>query len=494
MIFSTLTKLFKKVIKDTEMDSERQAKFINQLLRGVNRFASGVTTDLLSSFEECLQDVFRLAHVSPFKTRIQLLYMVYQAIQSNLFSKLADHFYRVLYELVQSPEAFEASSVEVLFDLLYNSLQSDIELGRFAGFIHRILQTTSLLEPHTICAALVLVSKLFEANPSVQLALLSDSVLAKTKKAFGELKENGIGDDDDLEHFEDAPDSEEEEGTRNDKEPKRQEKKEEMEKKKPEVGSDSGYNPLKREPKYSGGDSLPLYELVHLRNHYHPSVSQFAEALLSKNKIDYSRNPLQDFALANFLDRLSNKTPKQKNARQAAQGPVNSAEGPITFKMVLDPKSSSEISAESMFIKRYFQEQMAREDYMAKRLERKEKKKRPEKKGEGMDGEDVDNYADELFEKELKDMGDEDEDVFEDIDDFGDDGDDDEDFNKLFADEDDGLDENEEEIEGVKVEKRHKGKPLTRKDKRESGIPLVQVKGKKKDSKKRGVFKKKTKK
>lgn len=252
MIFSTLTKLFKKVIKDTEMDSERQAKFINQLLRGVNRFASGVTTDLLSSFEECLQDVFRLAHVSPFKTRIQLLYMVYQAIQSNLFSKLADHFYRVLYELVQSPEAFEASSVEVLFDLLYNSLQSDIELGRVAGFIHRILQTTSLLEPHTICAALVLVSKLFEANPSVQLALLSDSVLAKTKKAFGELKENGIGDDDDLEHFEDAPDSEEEEGTRNDKEPKRQEKKEEMEKKKPEVGSDSGYNPLKREPKYSG--------------------------------------------------------------------------------------------------------------------------------------------------------------------------------------------------------------------------------------------------
>lgn len=54
-------------------------------------------------------------------------------------------------------------------------------------------------------------------------------------------------------------------------------------------------------------------------NHYHPYVKKYAEILVgdinkSNSTIEYEGNPLLDFNLANFLDRLTLTKPKKKDS------------------------------------------------------------------------------------------------------------------------------------------------------------------------------------
>lgn len=53
-----------------------------------------------------------------------------------------------------------------------------------------------------------------------------------------------------------------------------------------------------------------MWELACLARHCHPTVSFWAETLLKGQLIDYGGDPLLDFGLANFLDRISFKAPK----------------------------------------------------------------------------------------------------------------------------------------------------------------------------------------
>ncbi len=59
---------------------------------------------------------------------------------------------------------------------------------------------------------------------------------------------------------------------------------------KPEL-KESEYDPIKREPQFSQADTVPLYELSLLAEHYHPSIKCFAEYILKNyntNVIDYN--------------------------------------------------------------------------------------------------------------------------------------------------------------------------------------------------------------
>ena len=81
--------------------------------------------------------------------------------------------------------------------------------------------------------------------------------------------------------------------------------------------SDKTYDPLKREPKYANAENSPLWELSSLANYSHPTVSLWAEKLLNGELIDYAGDPLLDFGLSNFLDRIAYKSPK--TAEKAAK-------------------------------------------------------------------------------------------------------------------------------------------------------------------------------
>jgi hypothetical protein len=104
------------------------------------------------------------------------------------------------------------------------------------------------------------------------------------------------------------------------------------------VKSDEGgsYDPTKREPKFAGGEKELLWELIILTQHFHPTVVSFfsfslsfsfsfisdistllfqrkwAESLTSGHPIEYSGDPLLDFALNSFLDRYSFRNPKTR--------------------------------------------------------------------------------------------------------------------------------------------------------------------------------------
>ena len=67
---------------------------------------------------------------------------------------------------------------------------------------------------------------------------------------------------------------------------------------------------MKREPKWANAESSALFELIHLTYHTHPTVKLWATKLLEGEVINYNGDPLLDFGLANFLDRISYKNPK----------------------------------------------------------------------------------------------------------------------------------------------------------------------------------------
>ncbi|XP_045507814.1 CCAAT/enhancer-binding protein zeta [Colias croceus] len=74
----------------------------------------------------------------------------------------------------------------------------------------------------------------------------------------------------------------------------------------------SEYNPMARNPAFSGASCSVYFELLPLADHFHPTVKMFAEKLLNNQIIQYSGDPLKDFSGIRFLDRFVFKNPKQR--------------------------------------------------------------------------------------------------------------------------------------------------------------------------------------
>ncbi|CAH1642423.1 unnamed protein product [Spodoptera littoralis] len=80
------------------------------------------------------------------------------------------------------------------------------------------------------------------------------------------------------------------------------------------------YNPLARNPSFAGAQCSAYVELVALARHFHPTVKLFAEKLLREQIIQYSGDPLKDFAGIRFLDRFVFKNPKKRAETQLDDG------------------------------------------------------------------------------------------------------------------------------------------------------------------------------
>ncbi|CAH2061990.1 unnamed protein product, partial [Iphiclides podalirius] len=75
----------------------------------------------------------------------------------------------------------------------------------------------------------------------------------------------------------------------------------------------SEYNPHVRNPSFAGASCSAYLELLPLSKHFHPTVKLFAQKLLSEQIIQYSGDPLKDFAGIRFLDRFVFKNPKRRS-------------------------------------------------------------------------------------------------------------------------------------------------------------------------------------
>jgi ribosome biogenesis protein MAK21 len=86
---------------------------------------------------------------------------------------------------------------------------------------------------------------------------------------------------------------------------------------------------MKVEPKYAHAESSCLWELASLARHCHPTVCLWAETILGGKAIDYAGDPLLDFGLANFLDRVSYKNPKSTEQSEVFRKRMAAYEKPI---------------------------------------------------------------------------------------------------------------------------------------------------------------------
>ena len=141
-------------------------------------------------------------------------------------------------------------------------------------------------EPNYAAATLLVVSEVIQARTDIRLALYGMDGFNKTAKADE--------DSDEEENFVDVDREEDQKAIKADKVER----------------TVSTYDSVKIEPKYANAEDSPLWELATLARHCHPTICKWAEVLLIGKPIEYVGDPLLDFSIANFLDRVSYKNPK----------------------------------------------------------------------------------------------------------------------------------------------------------------------------------------
>jgi len=77
-----------------------------------------------------------------------------------------------------------------------------------------------------------------------------------------------------------------------------------------EIKGKDEYDPSHKDPKYANADKETFWEMHVLRNYYHPTIRIWVENMITGKEIDYTGDPLQDFSMGNFLDKIILKPAK----------------------------------------------------------------------------------------------------------------------------------------------------------------------------------------
>ncbi|XP_064599583.1 CCAAT/enhancer-binding protein zeta-like [Liolophura sinensis] len=299
---------FKAFVKKGEVNN----KIMSGLLTGVNRVYPYAKVDY-ERVSAQMTMLYQIVHVVNFNTSLQALMLLYQVMDSS--QSVSDRYYITLYKKLLDP-ALKTSAKQTMFlNLLFKSLRQDISEKRIKAFIKRLLQVCSYHTPPFICASLILLSEVLK---------IKDGVLQLTN-----ISGKWTEDEEDDEHFVDLPDPDDNVDNRDDNGDNGGDDKQTTSVAptttpksswvhRSNLGEKSGqYNPSHRNPLYCSVDQECVWELEKLTKHYHPSVSLFALTLLQAKPINYSGDPLHDFALIRFLDRFVYKNPKKQKTIDA---------------------------------------------------------------------------------------------------------------------------------------------------------------------------------
>ncbi|XP_004686350.1 PREDICTED: CCAAT/enhancer-binding protein zeta [Condylura cristata] len=349
---------FRSCIKKKDIES----KMLSALLTGVNRaYPYSQTGD--EKVREQVDTLFKVLHAVNFNTSVQALMLLFQVMNSQ--QTISDRYYSALYRKMLDPGLISCSKQAMFLNLVYKSLKADIMLRRVKAFVKRLLQVTCEQMPPFICGALYLVSEILKAKPGLR-SQLDDHPESDEEENFIDIK-----DEEDIEKFTDV-----------DKETDTEKKVEEetmsestTETKKSESASwvhfdnlQGGkrlntYDPFSRNPLFCGAENTSLWELKKLSEHFHPSVSLFANTILQGNYIQYSGDPLQDFTLMRFLDRFVYRNPKPHKGKENTDSVVMQPKRkhftkdirnlPVNSKEFL-AKEESQIPVDELFFYRYY--------------------------------------------------------------------------------------------------------------------------------------------
>ena len=395
--------------KSTTAEEDLRERMLSAVLTGVNR-AIPFTNTNDESFEKHLDTLFRVTHSSNFNTGIQALMLIQQLQGSSQTS--ADRFYRTLYESILDPRLLTSSKQALYLNLLFRSLRSDIDIKRVRAFTKRLLQIISMHQPSFACAVIYLIRELEAVFPSLS--------------AFLDQPEENFENDEEV--FKDV--------------------KEDVAELPPStpatklINIGQQYDGRKRDPIHACASTTTCWELHHLLQHYHPSVSLFASRLLTHAsmppKPDLSLN-----TLIHFLDRFVYRNPKTSTKNSGTKGVsimqpllagdkssvlVSNAGGrekPAVNSDHFWKLNTENVGADEVFFHKYFSVIGRGKE---KRKEKKAKKERA-KKGDESD-EDDDGDEEEIWkalvgsQPEVDGVDDGGEEGFGDLEDLGDDNED----------------------------------------------------------------------
>ena len=294
----------------TELE-DANSKMISAVLTGVNRALPFAKLDADDPrFKKHLDMLFLITHKSTFNITLQALLLIHQisttasSTSPSSVASVTDRFYRTLYASLYDSRLSTSSKQAMYLNLLFKCIRSDKNLERTKAFIRRFIQVLAsgggggaeftagglhlLGEVGWQCITplqfmevhFVVLPQLFSTVPGLREMLRAPTGRKSTSKPA------------------------EDEGE----------------------GEERLYDPRKREPEFAYASSSPLWELLPLLSHYHPTVSLHARQLLLSQPLT-STPDLALNTLSHFLDRFVYKNPKKQSSKQKGSSAMQPAAG-----------------------------------------------------------------------------------------------------------------------------------------------------------------------
>eukprot|EP01117_Protostelium_nocturnum_P006360 TRINITY_DN2298_c0_g2_i2.p1 TRINITY_DN2298_c0_g2~~TRINITY_DN2298_c0_g2_i2.p1 ORF type:complete len:867 (-),score=393.51 TRINITY_DN2298_c0_g2_i2:15-2615(-) len=327
-------------LKKSEENVEN--KMMTQILIGIRRaFPYANYRSNSEALKKHLDDLYRSCHSPSILRSIQAAQLIF--LVESVSGTLSDRYYRMLYEKMMVTDLSHSHNWTQFLNLVYKSLKMDLESGRLQAFIKRLLQICLLEEPGFVCASLILISAIIKEKPNLKVMLtVAESSKRDSEEKYGEKEKKNVikkEEDSDEETFKDV-EEEDYEGVdiaRVDvpQQDAKEVKVEKLNGKKTNV--EYRYDPFKRDPQFNFANETCLWELIPFLQHFHPSVSKFAEKILISTPVEYKGDPFNDFNRNVFFDRFAYKNPKVSKKKHTShmqkpemasgrpQEPVNSA-------------------------------------------------------------------------------------------------------------------------------------------------------------------------
>jgi ribosome biogenesis protein MAK21 len=333
-LINTYFRLFEVAVsksKEDSSDSGMKSRLLSALLTGVNR-AHPFLPEKDKDLEDHIDSLYRVVHAGPPSASTQALMLLFHVAvgseeASNTTSKTVtcrqDRFYRALFATLSQPSIIATGKhLTLYFNLLYKAMKLDPNSTRVVAFAKRLLCTTIHMSPPVTTSSLFLVNEIMKFHPLV-------------KSCFVDVTE----------------------------------------------GRDATavLDPAKREPasalrakvesNCNEGTVIhaPLWEASLIAHSFHPSVAKFASTL---SEISYMGDPLRDFTLAPFLDKLAYRNPKTskklKRGESVAERHSGMEEDKPALKLlpVNDPSflKRTDIDEQDEFYHKFFVERARRDE------------------------------------------------------------------------------------------------------------------------------------
>ncbi|CAM9557389.1 unnamed protein product, partial [Chrysoparadoxa australica] len=338
-LVDTYFRLFERAVSSGDLKS----RLLSALLTGVNR-AQPYMADAVDGLGKHVDELFRIVHQSNFSTSTQALMLLFQIVAGQMQrSKAADgapepaavtRFYTALYAKLNSSDLLSTSMPVLLLNLMFKALKLDKDMMRVTAMLKRLLQAGVQGGAPLAAAVLFVTSEVMKKHQALRGRVFATDSAATLANGSGEGSES-------------SP---------------------------PPVAASSrnpahplhphrlGYDATKRDPRFACGSSPSLlWEVALLSNHFHPSVQHFSRQLLTPpgHGIRYKGDPLTDFSMMAFLDKMAYKNAKKPKAHSLPGTPGDRQATVQEADFVQQPQET--VSAEQVFFHKYFREKSARD-------------------------------------------------------------------------------------------------------------------------------------